>query len=150
MMKLAIRKRYEDLSKPVKAGMWFTVCNFLQRGIQFLVVPIYTRILSPEGYGNYSIFIAWMNIIAVVATLHMSSGIYYNGMFKFEKEGERYTSSVLSLGSFSTVIVFLLSSFLFPFVEHFIGLPYKMFVMMFVAILCSQALFFWAGQHTNI
>lgn len=147
MQNFFLKRQYTNLSRPVKAGIWFTICNFLQRGIQFLVVPIYTRLLTPEGYGYYSIFIAWMNIVAVVATLHMSSGIYYNGMFKYESEGKQYTSSILSLGSLTTIILFLLSSFLFPFIENFVGLPYMMIVMMFIAILFSQALFFWAGQQ---
>lgn len=77
----------------------------------------------------------------------MSSGIYYNGVYKFEGCGAQYTSSVLSLGTFTTVVVFLIMSLAYNFVEPFIGLPYKMFVMMFIAILFSQASFFWAGQQ---
>ena len=38
----------------VKAGFAFTLCNVLQRGIQFLITPIYTRVLSTEQYGEYS------------------------------------------------------------------------------------------------
>lgn len=142
--------RYKKAPQAIKAGLWFTICNFIQRGIQFLVVPLYTRLLTTEGYGCYSVFLAWMNIITIFATLNMSGGIYYNGVMRYEGEEPQYTSSVLTLGSLSTVLVFVLASFLYPIISSYIGLSYNVFLLMFVAIFFNQALMIWtANQRIN-
>lgn len=142
--------RYKKAPQAMKAGLWFTICNFIQRGIQFLIVPLYTRLLTSEGYGNYSVFLAWMNIITIFATLNMSGGIYYNGVMKYAGKCPQYTSSVLTLGSFSTLLVFLLASLFYPAISSYIGLPYFIFLLMFVAIFFNQALMIWtANQRIN-
>ena len=41
-------KKYQELSIVVKASLWFTVCNILQKGISMLTVPIFTRMMSIE------------------------------------------------------------------------------------------------------
>ena len=56
----------------IKAGLWFTICNLLQKGISFITVPIFTRIMSTEDYGLYSIYISWYSIMTIFATLHLS------------------------------------------------------------------------------
>lgn len=115
-----------------------------------MVVPLYTRLLSTEGYGYFSVFLAWMNIITIFATLNMSGGIYYNGVMKYEGEVPQYTSSVLTLGSLSTLLVFVLSLSFFHLISSYIGLPYHIFLLMFVVIFLNQALFIWtANQRIN-
>lgn len=139
--------RYKDISPALKSGFWFTVCNVLQRGIQFLVTPIYTRLLSTEGYGYYSLFITWMNIITIFASLNLSGGVYYNGMIKYEDDGDRYTSSVQSLGTLSTIFVFMLFTILFPLLKSIINLPYLIAALMFAVIIVNPAFQFWSVQQ---
>ena len=47
-----IKNKYIGMSVPVKAAFWFTVCNFLQRGISMITTPIFTRMLSTDEYGD--------------------------------------------------------------------------------------------------
>ena len=42
-----------------KAALWFTICGFVQKGISFITVPIFTRLLTTEQYGVVSIFYSW-------------------------------------------------------------------------------------------
>lgn len=144
---IIVLQYYKKLPLPAKAGFWFTICNVLQRGIQFLIVPFYTRILSAEGYGYYSVFLAWMNIITIFATLNLSGGIYYNGAMKYEGSESQYTSSVLALGSISTLLVFVVTSLFYPLISSYIGLPYNIFLLMYVAIFVNQALLLWAANQ---
>ncbi|MCC8050301.1 MAG: oligosaccharide flippase family protein [Clostridiales bacterium] len=139
--------KFSNASKAFKAGFWFTICNVLQRGIQFLTTPIYTRLLSTEDYGMYSVFITWLNIITVFATLNLSSGPYYNGMLKYEKEGDEYTSSVQTLGVLCTVVCFLAFTLSYPMIGNFIGLSYNLSALMFVVTLVQPAFQFWSVQQ---
>ena len=44
---------YSHLSPAKKATIWYTLCNIFQKGIAFIVIPIYVRLLTPTEYGNY-------------------------------------------------------------------------------------------------
>ena len=39
-----LKDKYIEMSAPVKAAFWFTVCSFVQRGISMLTTPIFTRL----------------------------------------------------------------------------------------------------------
>lgn len=45
--------------KALKSGIWYTISNFLSKGIIFLTTPIFTRIMTVSAYGEYSSFITW-------------------------------------------------------------------------------------------
>lgn len=45
--------KYENLSAPVKASIWFTICNVVQKGIALISTPIFTRIMTTQQYGVY-------------------------------------------------------------------------------------------------
>ena len=66
-----IKNKYIGMSVPVKAAFWFTVCNFLQRGISMITTPIFTRMLSTDEYGLYSTYLSWETVLAMVATLSL-------------------------------------------------------------------------------
>jgi len=88
-----------------------------------------------------------MNIITIFATLNLSGGIYYNGAMKYEGSESQYTSSVLALGSISTLLVFVVTSLFYPLISSYIGLPYNIFLLMYVAIFVNQALLLWAANQ---
>ena len=54
--------KYKNSSIQVKAALWFTACSILQKGISFVVVPIFTRVLSTKEYGTYSLYLSWLQI----------------------------------------------------------------------------------------
>ena len=66
-----IRNKYIGMSVPVKAAFWFTVCNFLQRGISMITTPIFTRMLSTDEYGLYNTYLSWETVLAMVVTLSL-------------------------------------------------------------------------------
>ena len=84
MNKLLVK--YRSIPVQVKASLWFLICAFLQKGISFITTPIFTRLLSTSEYGQYNVFNSWMNIIIVIVTLNLFSGVYTRGLVKFEKD----------------------------------------------------------------
>lgn len=51
------REKYAQMSANVRSGLWYTICSFVQKGISFITVPIFTRLLTTEQYGVVSIYI---------------------------------------------------------------------------------------------
>ncbi len=69
------KTKYDSMSLPIKAGFWFTVCNFLQRGITMITTPVFTRVLPEVEYGLTSTFAAWHNILTLITTLSLCKAI---------------------------------------------------------------------------
>ena len=53
-----ITSKYRSLSIQARAAFWFTICSFLQKGISFITVPIFTRLMSTEEYGTYTVYLS--------------------------------------------------------------------------------------------
>ena len=107
-----IKKRYGSLPIQVRASLWFLICSFLQKGISAITTPIFTRLMSVEQYGQYSVFVSWETILAVFITFSLSSGVYIQGLVKFEEEKEQYTSSLQGL-TFTLVFIWFCIYLLF-------------------------------------
>ena len=58
--------KYQQLPVTVKVTMWFMVCSILQKAISLITVPVFTRLLSTEQYGQYSIYNSWLQIFMIV------------------------------------------------------------------------------------
>ena len=63
--------KYRSMPIGARAAAWYTICNLLQKGIMFIVVPIYTRMLTTAEYGTYTIFQSWKDIIIIFTTLNL-------------------------------------------------------------------------------
>jgi len=54
----------------------YGLSTILARVINFMFIPIYTRILSTSSYGIYTNFSAWIAILLVVLTLGLETGCF--------------------------------------------------------------------------
>lgn len=146
MLKKAI-KRYQTIPAAVKASIWFTICSILQKGISFITVPIFTRLLTTEEYGLFNVFQSWSGIISILATLNLSAGVFNNGMIKYEKNRMSYTSSMQGLSTAITGILFIIYLLFHNIINEYTGLPTHLFILMFVSFLFSPALAFWSAKQ---
>lgn len=139
---------YFNMKAPAKAAVWFTICNILQKGISLISTPIFTRIMTTEQYGVFSVYQSWYSIITIFATLKLYAGVYNNGMTKYPDDRARYTSSLQGLST--TITVLLLAIYLLntAFWNNVFGLSTIYIVAMFVELLFVPAFDFWAaGQR---
>ena len=89
-----ITSKYRSLSVQAKAALWVTICSFLQKGISFITVPIFTRLMSTEEYGTYTVYLSWLQILTIMTSLYLFNGVYDNAMAKYEKQRDEYTSAM--------------------------------------------------------
>jgi len=83
-------------------------------GVNFLTIPIFTRVLGPENYGLFSVFNSWLLIIACVMGLKTQTSIA-TAMYEFRDEYPSYRSGILLFGSVvSVVLVFVGCIFVKP------------------------------------
>ena len=90
-----ILNKYKEMSVPIKAALWFTVCSFLQRGVSMITTPIFTRMLSTEEYGLYSTYLSWENVLLMVVSLCLYKSIM-NLYIKYDDQ-ERVLAAICGL-----------------------------------------------------
>ncbi len=92
-----------------KAGTWYTLGNILLKGCIFLTLPIFTRLLSTSDFGVYNTYIAFEGIFTAILGLGLY-GTVKNAKLDFEKDFNKYLSSVLSLSLIFLCVVVILAN----------------------------------------
>lgn len=142
-----LSNKYERMPLQVKASLWFLICAFLQKGISSITTPIFTRILSTAEYGQFNVFNSWMGIISVIVTLNLSSGVYIQGLVKFEDRRNQYTSTLQGLTV--TLIVIWLGIYLIfhDFWNNLFSLTTTQMLLMFLIMWTTAVITFWSAEQ---
>lgn len=146
-MLIKLLNKYQDLPMNIKASLWFLVSAFFQRGVSVITTPIFTRLMTPAEYGEFSVFYSWYGIITIFVTLNLFFGVYVRGLVKFENERKVFSSSMEGL-TLVLVITWLFIYLLFSrqFNQLF-SLNTKQMLCMFLTIWSSSAFSFWAAEQ---
>jgi O-antigen/teichoic acid export membrane protein len=139
-----ILNQYKTMPIQIKATFWYVICSFFTKGIGFITIPFFTRLLSLEEYGECSLFSSWASIWDIFATLSLSSaGVFNIGMIKFEKDRKGFLASLQGLSCFTTIICLSVNVIFFPFFKSISGLNLKLIILIFVQILFAGVLNLW-------
>lgn len=142
-----IKRKYGALSAPVKASIWFAVCNIAQKGIALLSTPIFTRLLTTAQYGRYTIYQSWYQIISIFATLNLAAGVFNNGLLKYEDKRDSFTSSMQGLSTTITFLLFIVYSVNRNFWNDVLELSSLYVYAMFIELLFVPAYNFWGTRE---
>jgi O-antigen/teichoic acid export membrane protein len=140
-------KKYNELPQAVKASLWFAICNALQKGISLLSTPIFTRLLTTEQYGVYTVYQSWYNVISIFATLNLYFGVVNNGMTKYPQDRKRFISSIQGLCTTITCVVFVVYIIGMNFWNNVFQLSTLFMLLMFLELLFAPAYNFWAATQ---
>lgn len=98
-------------NRVLKAGMGYTIGNYFLKGINFLTVPIFTRLMSTSDYGTYSIYMTYDSIISIFIAFALHSSLK-NAKYKYKEKFDEYVSSILILPViFLTFLLLLVNLF---------------------------------------
>lgn len=138
---------YARLSEGVKASLWFTVCSIVQKGIQFVTVPLFTRILTTEQYGQFSLYQSWLNIITILGTLNLFYGAFNNAMLKYENDRDKYISSMQGLSTLTSLGLLVLFVIDRAWWSDVLGLPEIVIWFLLIEILFYSSLQYWTMRQ---
>lgn len=139
--------KYKNMSEPVKASMYFTICSFVQKGIALLTTPIFTRLLTTSEYGSYTIYQSWYAIAVIFCTLHIEHGAFNTGVIKFEDNKKQFVSSLIGLTSVLTFTFFIAIALLKFSFGLFSDVTVFMLVAMFLQIMFVPAFSVWSANE---
>lgn len=127
------------VNKALKAGIWYTICSFIIKGLSFLTMPIFTRMMSKAAIGQYSVLSTWISILGVTVTLGLSNSVII-AKFDYKSKFEGFLSSIAILGLISTGIVYLGVVICMKSVSSYLQIPVYAIHIMFVYLMVSPGM----------
>ena len=140
-------EKYKSMSVQARAALWFVACSFLQKGISFITVPIFTRLLSTDQYGTYSLYLSWLQILTIFTSLYLYNGVLDNAMAKFKDDRDRYISSMQGLTLVIWAIVCAALAVLYPVLKPILGLSPVFMLLMCAEMMFTPATYYWMGRQ---
>lgn len=92
-------------NKLIKNGAYYTLGTFILQGINFLTLPLYTRILTTRDFGITSLYAAWQSVVVIFLCLQTFSTIQNAKVTYDDNEYREYNSNIVVL-SFISFFIF--------------------------------------------
>ncbi|MCH5272393.1 MAG: oligosaccharide flippase family protein [Lachnospiraceae bacterium] len=138
---------YKKLPVQIKAALWFFICTVMQKGVTIISTPIFTRLLSTEEYGIYSVFNSWMGIIICFVTLNLYSGVYTQGLVKFDSCRNKFSAAMQGLMLSLVILWFALYIILKNRFNQLFSLTTWQMIAMFLIIWTNGVFGFWSNEQ---
>jgi O-antigen/teichoic acid export membrane protein len=138
--------KYKNTPVTVKASIAYTFCSIFQKCLSFITLPLFTRLLTTEEYGQFNIYTSWQGILTIFLTLNLPYGSFSKAMIKFENGRNQYVASC------ETICLFLSLLFLviyLPFCNlwnQLFELPTYLVLVLTAEILMQTSILFWSGK----
>lgn len=110
----------------LNASIVYFIGNILLKSISFITLPIFTRLMLPEDFGMYSLYMSSLGILSIFVGLQIQATVNISYGNKDIKQFESYVANIA----------------LFPLVGTFIGLLILVFVPTIVKLLEVPSLAF--------
>lgn len=138
--------KYRSMPLPAKAGVWFTLCTIIQRGISVISMPIFTRLLTTDEYGTYSLYTSWYMLFSLVVTLNLASEVFNKGLTDHADERPEYTTSQATLITALVGAFFAIYLLLRVPINALTGMGTLLTCLMFLDIYASVILSLWFAR----
>lgn len=138
--------KWEKLPLAAKASAAYAICSIIQKCISFITMPLFTRIMTTEQYGEMTVYSSWSGIFSIVLTLNLAYGSFSPAMIKYEKNRYSYISSIQG--------IFLALSALFiviyvPFTDYWnslFGLSTPLVFLLVLETISVNSIHLWSGK----
>lgn len=141
-----LRNKWGSMSKEARASVAYALCSIVQKCISFINMPIFTRLMSTDEYGEMTVYSSWSGIFSIVLTLNLAYGSFSPAMIKFEKDRDRYISAIQ--GIWLVLCGFFLIIYL-PFQGYWnkiLDLPTLFVLFLILETLSINSINLWSGR----
>lgn len=141
----------QEIKKPeanvvAKAGVWYTICNFLFRGMAFISTPFFARLMSKQELGAFGNFASWTTILLVLTSFEFFQSIIRSKL-DHKDDMDSYIWSCLSLSTLWTLLVFGVFMLFPDFFSALMKIDKSYFPLMFLYLLAAPAFTMLTTRH---
>lgn len=109
-------------------------------------MPIFTRLLSTDAYGTYSLYTSWYMLFSLIVTLNLASEVFNKGLADHAEERPDYTTSQAALISVLVAAFFAVYLIFRGLINEFTGMGTLLTSLMFLDIYTSVILSLWFAR----
>ena len=96
-------------SKAFSAGIGYTIGNILIKGINFIALPIFSRLMTTEEFGVYNVFLSYDAILFVIIGMALHSSLR-SASYRYNGKIDEYTSSVSIIYIINAVLLLIIAT----------------------------------------
>lgn len=134
--------------KALNAGAWYVFSNFLIKGINILITPIITRLITPAEFGIFNTYRAMLGIMTVIVTLNVLASVQIARYdYLDDDEYNRYISAILSLSVLGVIIGYIAYKIIRLFTGPLLDMPDYLMDFMFLNILFTEGFQIWQSKN---
>lgn len=131
-------QRGSNANYVAKAGTWYTICNFMFRGMAFITTPIFTRLMSKGELGSFNNFSSWISILTVLTSFDLAQSVIRSKL-EHEHDMDRYISSLMVLTNIVTIIAYTIVCIFSDFFVGLFQIEMKYIHIMFIYLFFAPA-----------
>lgn len=118
-----------SIKKAAKASIGYTVGNILIKGINFISLPIFVRVMTTEEFGVYNVFLSYDAILFVIIGFAMHSCIR-NANQDFKGRINEFVSSITLLYIFNLLSLCIISILFGAYLTNLLGVGQYVLIML--------------------
>ena len=124
--------------KLLRAGVIYTGANILLKGVAFFTLPLFIRLLTPEEFGRFNVFISFEGIIFMFSGLTLHASIK-NAKYDKKDDYDSYIKNCIYVDFFNSLIIALIANLICFFWQEKIDLNFYEVNLLTIAGFCAAA-----------
>lgn len=135
-------------NKIIKAGIGYTIGNYLIKGLSFLTIPIFVRLMTVEDYGLYSVYLSYESVLCIILGLALHTS-FKNAKLKYKTKFNQYISTciIIAIINFFFWIFFL--NIFFIFLKNVVPFP-RMIINLLILHSFSSAIIQYYNTYLSL
>lgn len=133
-------------SKAAKAGIAYTIGNVGLKGVAFITLPIFSRLLTTDEFGLYNLYVSYETILTIFVGLCLY-GSLRTGKYDYKNNFDDYVSSTITLSLIVFIGMLLLGNIIYPFISS--GFEFNRFILNLL-IVHSYAMFIFQFYNVRL
>lgn len=133
-------------NKVLSAGIGYTIGNYFLKGLGFVTVPVFSRIMEVSDYGIYNTFLSYESMLYLFIGLALHSSIK-NAKYKYgDIQLNAYTSSITLIPLSISLFVLILGNVFFFHISKYIKIGRLEYTLLILYCLCSSLLYIFQSR----
>ena len=132
-------QREVDNQKVVKSGIWYIIGNFFTQAVGYLLVPVFTRLLTKNDFGYYNNFVSWLSLLSCITGMGAYASLI-RARYDYQKTLNSYVAAVLLINTMNTLLLYGIAMLFFEQMLDIFCMPPLYLHLLFAVLLTYPAL----------
>ena len=125
------------LRVPAVASFYYLSASVVAKGVSLLTTPVFTRLMSAEEYGEYTLYVSWIAILSVFSTLEIGGNVMNRSLLGADEKRDATVFSACSLSLLNSTAFLVLATVFSSLFSIITGLGSEMLFLLCLQMICD-------------